>query len=50
MIIETQAVGPFFKNGFVLGCEETREAVLTVPVAIAVSGAIWTMTAVTRSG
>ena len=31
MIIETQAVGPFFKNGFVLGCEETREAVLIDP-------------------
>jgi hydroxyacylglutathione hydrolase len=31
MIIETQAVGPFFKNGFVLGCEETGEAVLIDP-------------------
>lgn len=31
MIIETQAVGPFFKNGFVLGCEESREAVLIDP-------------------
>jgi glyoxylase-like metal-dependent hydrolase (beta-lactamase superfamily II) len=31
MIIETQAVGPFFKNGFVLGCEATREAVLIDP-------------------
>ena len=31
MIIETQAVGPFFKNGFVLGCEDTREAVLIDP-------------------
>ena len=31
MIIETQAVGPFFKNGFVVGCEETREAVLIDP-------------------
>jgi hydroxyacylglutathione hydrolase len=31
MIIETQAVGPFFKNGFILGCEETREAVLIDP-------------------
>jgi hydroxyacylglutathione hydrolase len=31
MIVETQAVGPFFKNGFVLGCEETREAVLIDP-------------------
>ena len=26
-----QAVGPFFKNGFVVGCEETREAVLIDP-------------------
>jgi hydroxyacylglutathione hydrolase len=31
MIVDTQAVGPFFKNGFVLGCEETREAVLIDP-------------------
>ena len=31
MIIETQAVGPFFKNGFVVGCEDTREAVLIDP-------------------
>ena len=31
MLIEIQAVGPFFKNGFVLGCEETREAVLIDP-------------------
>jgi glyoxylase-like metal-dependent hydrolase (beta-lactamase superfamily II) len=31
MILETQAVGPFFKNGFVVGCEETREAVLIDP-------------------
>lgn len=31
MIIETRAVGPFFKNGFVLGCEETHEAVLIDP-------------------
>jgi len=31
MIIETRAVGPFFKNGFVLGCEDTREAVLIDP-------------------
>ena len=31
MIIETQAVGPFFKNGFVVGCEATREAVLIDP-------------------
>jgi glyoxylase-like metal-dependent hydrolase (beta-lactamase superfamily II) len=31
MIVESQAVGPFFKNGFVVGCEETREAVLIDP-------------------
>ena len=31
MIIETQAVGPFFKNGFVLACDSTREAVLIDP-------------------
>ena len=31
MIVETQAVGPFFKNGFVVGCEATREAVLIDP-------------------
>ena len=31
MIIESQAVGPFFKNGFVLGCESTRDAVLIDP-------------------
>jgi hydroxyacylglutathione hydrolase len=31
MIIETQAVGPFFKNGFVVACPETREAMLIDP-------------------
>lgn len=31
MIVESQAVGPFFKNGFVLGCEQTRQAVLIDP-------------------
>ncbi len=31
MLIETQAVGPFFKNGFVIGCETTREAALIDP-------------------
>jgi hydroxyacylglutathione hydrolase len=31
MIIESEAVGPLFKNGFVVGCEETREAVLIDP-------------------
>ena len=31
MIVEMQAVGPFFKNGFVVGCEDTRDAVLIDP-------------------
>ncbi len=31
MIIETRAVPPFFKNGFVLGCEDTREGVIIDP-------------------
>ena len=31
MILERAAVPPFFKNGFVLGCEETREAVIIDP-------------------
>jgi len=31
MIVETAAVGPFFKNGFVVACETTREAVLIDP-------------------
>ena len=31
MIIETYAVPPFFKNGYVLGCEATREAVVIDP-------------------
>jgi glyoxylase-like metal-dependent hydrolase (beta-lactamase superfamily II) len=31
MIIETRAVQPFFKNGFVLGCEETREGIVIDP-------------------
>ena len=31
MIIEIRAVGPFFKNGFVLGCPDTREAILIDP-------------------
>jgi hydroxyacylglutathione hydrolase len=31
MLIETRAVEPFFKNGYVLGCEETREGVLIDP-------------------
>jgi hydroxyacylglutathione hydrolase len=31
MIVESQAVGPFFKNGFVVGCEETKDAILIDP-------------------
>lgn len=31
MIIESRAVGPFMKNGFVVGCETTREGVLIDP-------------------
>lgn len=31
MILERRAVEPFFKNGFVLGCEDTREGVVIDP-------------------
>ncbi|HVH27054.1 MAG TPA: MBL fold metallo-hydrolase [Vicinamibacterales bacterium] len=31
MIIESRAVPPFMKNGFVVACEQTREAVLIDP-------------------
>lgn len=31
MIIETQAAGVFMKNGFIVGCERTREAVFIDP-------------------
>ncbi|MBI2835294.1 MAG: MBL fold metallo-hydrolase [Acidobacteria bacterium] len=31
MLLKVRAVEPFFKNGFLLGCEETREAVLIDP-------------------
>ena len=31
MLLEVRAVEPFFKNGFVLGCEETHEGVLIDP-------------------
>jgi hydroxyacylglutathione hydrolase len=31
MIIETRSAPPFFKNGFVLGCEDTREGVVIDP-------------------
>jgi len=31
MILERRAVEPFFKNGFVIGCEETKEGVVIDP-------------------
>lgn len=31
MILETHATAPFFKNGYVLGCEATRDAVVIDP-------------------
>ena len=31
IIIETRAVEPFFKNGFVVACPSTQEAVLIDP-------------------
>jgi len=31
MLLESRAVAPFFKNGFLLGCEVTREAILIDP-------------------
>jgi len=31
MLIETRAVAPFYKNGFIVACEDTREAVLIDP-------------------
>ena len=31
MILETRAVPPFMKNGYVVGCEETREGVVIDP-------------------
>ena len=31
MILETRAVPPFYKNGFVVGCERTREGILIDP-------------------
>jgi hydroxyacylglutathione hydrolase len=31
VILETAAAPPFFKNGFVLGCETTRQAILIDP-------------------
>lgn len=31
MLMEVRAVGPFFKNGFVVACDRTRDAVLIDP-------------------
>ena len=31
MIIEVQAAGPFVRNGYVVGCEQTRDAVIIDP-------------------
>lgn len=31
MLLETRAVAPFFKNGYVIGCEETGEGVVIDP-------------------
>ena len=31
MIVEVRAVAPFYKNGFVVGCESTRQAALIDP-------------------
>lgn len=31
MIVETAAVGPFFKNGYVVGCERTKQAIYIDP-------------------
>ena len=31
MILEVRAVHPFFKNGYVVGCEETRDALVIDP-------------------
>jgi|SRR5687767_14742760 glyoxylase-like metal-dependent hydrolase (beta-lactamase superfamily II) len=31
MILDVRAVAPFYKNGFVVGCERTRDAVLIDP-------------------
>jgi len=31
MIVESAAVGPFFKNGYVVGCERTRHAIYIDP-------------------
>jgi len=31
MLLETRSAAPFFKNGFVVACEETRDAVIIDP-------------------
>ena len=31
MIVEARAVEPFFKNGYVVGCEDTREGIIIDP-------------------
>ena len=31
MLLEVRAVAPFYKNGFVVGCERTRDAILIDP-------------------
>jgi glyoxylase-like metal-dependent hydrolase (beta-lactamase superfamily II) len=31
MLLETRATAPFFKNGYVLGCEKTAEAIMIDP-------------------
>ena len=31
MILEVRAVGPFYKNAFIVGCERTREAIVIDP-------------------
>jgi hydroxyacylglutathione hydrolase len=31
MLIETRAAAPFYKNGFVIGCDDTREAIFIDP-------------------
>lgn len=31
MILEVRAVAPFYKNGFIVGCERTREAIVIDP-------------------
>jgi len=31
MLLEVRAVAPFYKNGFVVGCERTRQAILIDP-------------------